>query len=195
MAPATGLEGGKDPPVTPMSRIADSFQRFRVTHNLVSPQRMITPPQSVSERIATTSTNMNPPPLNDVTITSIIVDNERTDDIADAIHAPRQIEPNGSTSEERSLSNDKNNEIKLSSVPNDKEEIESAKKAKSSSSVKSRDPDGSIAGTIRRRVAVQDEKLNSVIHSLRPDPTNEDNSLIYGMTNMLHYRREKVIRA
>ena len=181
MAPATGLEGGKDPPVTPMSRIVDSFHRFRVTHNLVSPQRMITPPP-VSERIATTSPNMNPPPLNDVIITSTTVDKERTDDIADVSPAPRRIEPDGSTSEELSLSNNKNNEIKIPSVPNDEKEIESAK-AKSSSSIKSRDPDGSVAGTIRRRVAVQDEKLNSVIHSLRPDPTNEDNSLISGMTN------------
>ena len=182
MAPDTGLEGGKDPPGTPLSRIADLFHPVRDTHNLVSPQRMITPPP-VSERIATTSTNMNPPPLNNVTITSTTVDKERTDDIADVSPAPRRIEPDGSTSEELSLSNNKNNEIKIPSVPNDEEELESAKKAKSSSSIKSRDPDGSVAGTIRRRVAVQDEKLNSVIHSLRPDPTNKDNSLISGMTN------------
>ena len=128
MAPATGLEGGSDPPVTPVSRIMDSFHRFRDTHNLVSPQRMTTPSPSVSERIATTSLNMNPPPLNNVIMTSNIVDNECTDDIDDVIPAPRQIEPDGSKLEDLSLSNNKNNKITLSSVPNTDEDLDSAKK-------------------------------------------------------------------
>ena len=80
MMPATGLEGGKDPPATPLyTRVIDSFHRFRVTHNFVPPQRIQSPPTtSVLEQIATTSLNMNPQPLNDVTInvTSAIVDNE-----------------------------------------------------------------------------------------------------------------------
>ena len=184
MVPATGLEGGKDPPATPLStRVMDSFHRFRVTHNFVSPQRILTPPTlSVSERIATTSTNMNPRPLNDDTInvTSDIVDNETINDIIPIL---RCIEPDGSSSEDLSLSNN-NNKPSRPSVPNDDIDLDPVKKAKSSSSIKSRDPDGSVAGTIQRQVAEQDEKLNSVIHSLRPDPINEENnSLISGMTN------------
>ena len=128
MVPDTGLEGGKDPPGTPVSRMLDSFHRFRVTHNFVSPQRMITLPPSASERIATTSLNMNPPPLNDVIVTSTTVDNESTDDIADVIPAPCQIEPDGSTPEYLSLSNNKNNKTILSSVPNTDEDLDSAKK-------------------------------------------------------------------
>ena len=147
MAPATGLEGGKDPPMTPVSRILDSFHRFRVTNNLVSPQRIITMPPSVSERIATTSLNMNPPPLADVTIkmTSTTVDKESMDGI---VLPPRLIKPDGSSSEDLSLSNNKNNKIKLSSVPNADENLGSTKKAKSSSSIKSLDSDGSVAGSI-----------------------------------------------
>ena len=62
--------------------------------------------------------------------------------------------------------------------------LDSAKKAKSSPSIKSRDPEGSVAGSIQHRVAKQDEKLNSIIYSLRPDPINEENnSFISGMTN------------
>ena len=185
MAPDTGLEGGKDPPVTPVSRMLDSFHRFRVTHNLVSPQRMITPPPSVSERIATTSLNMNPPPLADVTIkvTSTTVDKESIDDI---VPPPRRIEPDGSSSEDLSLSNNnnKNNKIKSSSASIIDVGSDLAKKANSSPSIKSRDPEGSVAGLIQRKVAKQDDKLNSVIHSLRLDPINEENnSFISGMTN------------
>ena len=156
MAPATGLEGGNDPPATPLStRVMDSFHRFRVTHNFVSPQRIQTPPTaSVSERIATTSPKMNQQPVNDVTInvTSAIVDNEIINDIIPIL---QRIEPDGSSSEDLSLSNN-NNKISRPSVPTTDIDLDSAKKAKSSSSIKSRDPDGSVAGAIKLQVAEQD---------------------------------------
>ena len=146
---------------------------------------MITPPPSISGRIATISPNMNPPYLADVTIkvTSTTVDKESIDNI---VPPPRRIEPDGSSSEDLSLSNNnENNKIKSSSDSIIDVDSDLAKKANSNQSIKSRDPEGSVAGSIQRKVAEQDEKLNSVIHSLRPDPiiNEENNSLISGMTN------------
>ena len=83
MAPTTGLDGEKDPPGTP--QVLDQLQRFVNTH-LVSPFRNIllnTPP---SERITTTSQNMNPTPLNPVmvdTVTPSLDDHEKVVFVAD----------------------------------------------------------------------------------------------------------------
>ena len=47
-------------------------------------------------------------------------------------------------------------------------------------SIKSRDPDGLVAGltSIEQHVTEQDRQINSVIKNLRPDPSNEDHSSV-----------------
>ena len=65
MAPVTCLDGGKDPPRNQTPRVLDQLQRFRDTH-LVSSFQNILLNTLPSERIATTSQNMNPTPLNPV---------------------------------------------------------------------------------------------------------------------------------
>mmetsp|Transcript_3954 Transcript_3954/g.4492 ORF Transcript_3954/g.4492 Transcript_3954/m.4492 type:complete len:128 (+) Transcript_3954:737-1120(+) len=67
---------GKDPPGTPW--IIDQFRRYRDTY-LVSPFLNIHPTTPDSERIAITSTHMNPTPLNVAavkTVTAILDDRE-----------------------------------------------------------------------------------------------------------------------
>ena len=76
MAPATGLDRGKNPLGTP--RVLNQLQRFRDTH-LVSLFQNILLATSISKRIATTSPNMNPLPLNAVmpkTVTAFLDDHE-----------------------------------------------------------------------------------------------------------------------
>ena len=68
MAPATELDGRKDPPGTP--RIVDQFRRFRDTISLFQKILLATPN---SEQITITSTNMNPTPLNVVLAKTVIV--------------------------------------------------------------------------------------------------------------------------
>ena len=87
MAPATGLDGGKDPPGTPWR--VDQFRRFR---DLISPSRNIpltTPP---SMQIAITSINMSSPPLYVVaaeTVTATLDDQEEVVFVADdEVHPP-----------------------------------------------------------------------------------------------------------
>ena len=83
MAPATGLDGGKDPPGTP--RVLDQLLRFGDTH-LVSPFQNIFPGTPPSEKITSTSSNMDPTPLNTVmleTVTPSLDDNKEVVFVAD----------------------------------------------------------------------------------------------------------------
>ena len=62
MAPATGFDGGKDPPlpVTPSARIMGLFRQFRDTH-IVSPGRIISPTSSsISDQPALASHEPQP---------------------------------------------------------------------------------------------------------------------------------------
>ena len=222
MAPATGLDGRKDRPGT--SRVLDQLRRFGDTH-LVSPFRNILCNTPFSERIAITSPNIKPTPLNTVmleTVTPSLDNHEEVVFVVDNIpptpvsstqpridiqdndinvmpptpdpsllpSPPSRISPMTTItanfiSEQPIVSSTSSDAILvMSRVSQDavrnRPIIATAAVNRSSNtglsaklSTNSREPDGSIAGSIERQVERQNQQIDAVIqeiHPSRPDP-------------------------
>ena len=85
------------------ARVTDIFRRFRDTH-LVSPQQNLIPPTSptISERIATTSQH-DPPPLNNVIIKIATPPPVEKEEISTTLVLHCHQEPDGSSSEDLAI--------------------------------------------------------------------------------------------
>ena len=202
MASVTGLDGGKDPPGTPMSAVKGFF-RNRLKEAVEATRRVPTTP--ISEPPAH-NTN-EPRPLNGVPVQTISPEQLQFEQENPSLsytsiedqskNGAPQIIISPSSSVVNSI--DINTALPASTIsiietPRNQDAEPTSPSAPvntnlrftQSRSVLSIDPDGSTSGltSLGRVVAIQERQLDSCIRDLRPDPSISITSEVSGITNV-----------